>query len=210
MKNKVPSNLNQNDYVMDETLHLSKIDPHSSWLHEVYQRIRLLEFLGFNYETWEMDNELSSSYCELYMESLASVIEAVLRATFHNKNTRYCQYQKCQYHENCPVLFKKENEAIIEHSKLSFFELIDKAKEVGILSSLSKGDLHFIRQTRNFIHLPSCGDEITKSRDKVTPNIINSSIKILKKVCEECIKWLYNPNLAINCKKRIMSDKIYI
>ena len=88
MKTKLPSNLMKDDFQMDDALHLSKIDPHSSWLKLIYSRIRLLEFLGYNYNVYEMDETLSSSYCELYMESLASVVEAILRATFHNKNTR--------------------------------------------------------------------------------------------------------------------------
>ncbi len=210
MKQQLPNTLLKDDYQMDEALHLSKIDPHSNWLHLVFSRIRLLEYLGYNYNVYQMEEELSSSYCELYMESLASVIEAILRSTFHNKYTRYCTYIKCPYMNECPVLFFECEGEKKENMKLTFFELIAKAEEVGIFSSLSVDEIHFIRQTRNYIHLPSCGDEIRKEREKITSDSINSSIKILKRVISECITWLYNPNLAKECKKRLLSEKVYI
>ncbi len=207
MKERLPDNLLKDDKSMDEALSLSRIDPHQEWLHAVYQRIRLLEYLGYNYSRWEMNEELSASYLVLYMESLASVIETVLRATFHNKNIRYCDFRKCPYLSSCPVLFKEEN---TENASLSFYELITKAEEVGIFSSLDKNELHFIRIVRNGIHLDIYTDEKKKEKEPLTAEDINSSIHLLKKVIQECITWLYNPNLARGCKLRIMSNKIYI
>lgn len=202
MKTKLPSNLMKDDFQMDDALRLSKIDPHSSWLKLIYSRIRLLEFLGYNYNVYEMDENLSSSYCELYMESLASVVEAILRATFHNKNTRYCCYIECPFLSSCSVLYSMIDKERKENTELPFYELIDKAEKVGIFSSLNIDELHYIRQIRNYIHLPSCGDDIKKERRTITSDVINSSIKILKRVIDECIAWLYNPNLARDCKKR--------
>ena len=89
-----------------------------------------------------------------------------------------------------------------ENTELPFYELIDKAEKVGIFSSLNIDELHYIRQIRNYIHLPSCGDDIKKERRTITSDVINSSIKILKRVIDECIAWLYNPKLANDCKKR--------
>ena len=117
----------KDDFQMDDALHLSKIDPHSSWLKLIYSRIRLLEFLGYNYNVYEMDETLSSSYCELYMESLASVVEAILRATFHNKNTRYCCYIECPFLSSCSVLYSMIDKERKENTELPFYELIDRA-----------------------------------------------------------------------------------
>lgn len=207
MKNIIPDNLLKDDKTMDAALSLSRIDPHKEWLHAVYDRIRLLEYLGFNYSQWEMTEELSASYLEIYMESLASVIETVLRATFLNKNIRYCAYRKCPYLSACPVLFRDEN---TETSSLSFYELITKAEEVGIFSSLDKKELHFIRIVRNEIHLDVYTEDKRSEKNPLTAEDINTSIHLLKKVICECITWLYNPNLAKGCKLRIMSDKVYI
>ncbi len=186
---------------LDKYYHLSYFIKDKDQRENLYSYINLLQFYSKNYRYWLIEGDLSYSYYQNYLIILGAIVEGIITYAFRYKEYwcfRDCgkDEEKCKYY----YYINKEDEYAepVKRSDLPFYQMLDAAKDLGMLKKVSDSDLDNLRKLRNNVHISALKEKMSEN-ESLSVKTINQFQMEIKMLADSVIEY-FKANL--NCKHK--------